>query len=91
MKFGGAEGNIPDLPFIIVVPVNLHTQWTHEIHKFLRRGYFDVLPYIGTLATRPNFWEEQGSWNHSIIPLHRRILLCSITVYFSFPELLHAD
>ena len=30
-KWQGRDGNIPDLPFIISYPVNLHTQWMWEL------------------------------------------------------------
>ncbi|KAI6014599.1 hypothetical protein PISMIDRAFT_89085 [Pisolithus microcarpus 441] len=31
LKWQGKEGNIPDLPFLIMCPVSLHHPWQHEI------------------------------------------------------------
>ncbi|KIK12890.1 hypothetical protein PISMIDRAFT_38574, partial [Pisolithus microcarpus 441] len=49
LKWQGKDGNIPDLPFLIVCPVSLHHQWQREIERFLKRSAFDVLPYLQRL------------------------------------------
>lgn len=49
--------NIPDLPIVIVVPVHLISQFVTELHKFLEFGNFDVIPYLGTWASRTTWWK----------------------------------
>ncbi|RDX39981.1 hypothetical protein OH76DRAFT_1298639, partial [Lentinus brumalis] len=39
------DGNLPDRPHMIVVPTCLKEQWEGEIHRFLRWGAFDLIPY----------------------------------------------
>ncbi|EPQ49722.1 hypothetical protein GLOTRDRAFT_134692, partial [Gloeophyllum trabeum ATCC 11539] len=51
------SGMIPDLPSIIVCPPNLQAQWTREMHAFLRRRSFDILPLVGKHASRRN-WDD---------------------------------
>ncbi|KAF9224670.1 hypothetical protein BS17DRAFT_682450, partial [Gyrodon lividus] len=41
------NGNIPNLPHIIICPVNLRNQWEYEIKRFLKLASFDLFPYIG--------------------------------------------
>jgi hypothetical protein len=73
LQFQGRSGNIPDLPILFACPVNLQDQWTREIHRFLRRSTFDILPYVGKLSSRTNWWSTVYDASHQ--PPHRRILL----------------
>jgi hypothetical protein len=50
-KFTGHEGNIPDLPHIVVCPVNLKDQWQHEMERFLNPFSFDILLYVGKVES----------------------------------------
>ncbi|KAG1793303.1 P-loop containing nucleoside triphosphate hydrolase protein [Suillus plorans] len=65
--------NIPNFPVMIVVPANLVSQFTSELHRFLRRGAFDILPYLGTWTSRRTWWED--IWGRSKQPEGRRIII----------------
>ena len=78
--FQGKEGNIPAKPIIVVVPVPLRDQWTHEIHKFLRRDGYDIFPYMGTFEKRSAFFSEKSPFSKSKVPPHRRIVLATTNV-----------
>ncbi|KAH0833809.1 P-loop containing nucleoside triphosphate hydrolase protein [Lanmaoa asiatica] len=73
----GQPANIPDLPVIIVCPVNIQDQWVGEIHRFLRKGTFDILPYVGKLVTRGAWWKVGYPQSHQ--PALRRIILAAHT------------
>lgn len=66
---------------MIVVPVNLHAQWTHEIHRYLEHGTFDVFPYQLGTGSRLRFWED--IWPRSVYSKdgdNRKILLATVNV-----------
>ncbi|KAG6373967.1 P-loop containing nucleoside triphosphate hydrolase protein [Boletus reticuloceps] len=69
----GKAGNIPDFPVIIICPVNLQDQWVREMHRFLRKGTFDIFPYVGKLVTRSTWWKAGYPQSHQ--PANRRIIL----------------
>lgn len=71
-------GNIPDLPSIIVVPKSLHPQFTRELRRYLLPHSFDILPYLGRVETRKDFWST--IWTKSKHALSRRILLATTGV-----------
>ncbi|KAH9949213.1 P-loop containing nucleoside triphosphate hydrolase protein, partial [Amylocystis lapponica] len=77
VKYNSADGNLEDEPVIIVCPVNLEAQFTDEIHRYLRRGTFDLLPYTGKHASRPVWWSE--IMTQSKQPPARRIVLALVT------------
>lgn len=77
-KWQGKDGNIPSQPFIISCPVNLHSQWTRELERFLKRHSFDILPYIGKLATRGDWWDK--ILTQSLHQPHHRIILATESV-----------
>ncbi|KAG2134716.1 P-loop containing nucleoside triphosphate hydrolase protein [Suillus cothurnatus] len=68
-------GNLPDLPTVIVCPPNLQHQWTIEIERYLRRGTFDVLPYVGKYETRKDWWSK--ACDRCQQPLRRRVVLAT--------------
>ncbi|KAG1829710.1 P-loop containing nucleoside triphosphate hydrolase protein [Suillus subalutaceus] len=65
--------NIPNLPVMLVIPANLVPQFTSELHRFLQRGAFDVLPYLATWSSRRTWWED--IWSRSKQPEGRRIII----------------
>ncbi|EMD31654.1 hypothetical protein CERSUDRAFT_127231 [Gelatoporia subvermispora B] len=71
-----ADGNFEDLPTLLVCPPALHPQWTEELHRYLKKGSFDLFPYTGKVEKRAGFWNE---WSKSHQPLSRRILLATST------------
>ncbi|KAI6029961.1 hypothetical protein BKA83DRAFT_4489870 [Pisolithus microcarpus] len=77
LKWQGKDGNIPDLPFLIVCPVSLHHQWQREIERFLKRSAFDVLPYLQRLSKRRDWWTQvkAKSRQHP----HRQLILATDT------------
>lgn len=82
--------NIPDLPMVVVVPVLLVNQFISELHKFLQRGSFDVLPYLGNWSSRQTWWTT--IWERSKQPLSRRIIVTSPkAVESDFDLVLEAD
>jgi len=80
-EWQGIPGNIPDSPFVLVVPVALVDQVTCELHKYLEFGNFDVLPYIGTWRNRKLWWNSV--WPKAQNPVGRRILITTPTVRFA--------
>lgn len=79
------QGNIPDGPNLIIVPVNLHAQFTNELRKYLQAGAFDIFPYILGTQTRLNFWTH--IWPRSVYSEdgdNRKILVASINVSWPF-------
>ncbi|KAI9457025.1 P-loop containing nucleoside triphosphate hydrolase protein [Boletus coccyginus] len=73
--FETEDGNVPDLPNIIVCPVNLKQQWENEIKRFLRPSTFDILPYTGRLDSRSTWWKQL--YSSSKQPQMQRIILAS--------------
>ncbi|KAG1741204.1 P-loop containing nucleoside triphosphate hydrolase protein [Suillus occidentalis] len=65
--------NIPNLPVMLVIPANLVPQFTLELHRYLHRGTFDILPYLATWSSRRSWWKD--IWSRSIQPEGRRIIL----------------
>ncbi|KIN92957.1 hypothetical protein M404DRAFT_172154 [Pisolithus tinctorius Marx 270] len=82
LKWQGKEGNIPDLPFLIICPVSLHHQWQREIEHFLQRSSFDVLPYIQKFAKRCEWWTRVKSQSRQ--QPHRQIILATDTVCITY-------
>ncbi|EIW79437.1 hypothetical protein CONPUDRAFT_73886 [Coniophora puteana RWD-64-598 SS2] len=72
-KCTSTGGNLPDLPFLVVVPSSLLYQWKTELGRYLRFGAFDILPYTGTLPNRRDWWNtvmktsQQGKDSKKII------------------------
>ncbi|KAG1779882.1 P-loop containing nucleoside triphosphate hydrolase protein [Suillus placidus] len=69
------NGNIPDLPVVILSPPNLQHQWMSEIQRYLRRATFDVLPYAGKYSARSQWWTM--AWSKCQQPPIRRIILAT--------------
>lgn len=63
---------------MIVVPKSLHPQFTRELRRYLLPHSFDILPYLGRVETRPDFWS--AVWTQSKHTLGRRILLATTGV-----------
>ncbi|KAH7917293.1 hypothetical protein BV22DRAFT_1026655 [Leucogyrophana mollusca] len=76
-----AKGNLKDAPSVIVCPPTMLDQFTAEIHRYLRPGTFDLLPYVSTYETRPQWWQK--IWLKSAQRPRRRILLASHTALVS--------
>jgi SNF2 family DNA or RNA helicase len=75
------DGNIPDRPFIIVVPAPLISQFGDECRRYLEPQSFDLLSYTGTLAKRPAWWSTVfDACHHS---LSRRIVIATTSVQYS--------
>jgi SNF2 family DNA or RNA helicase len=70
---------VPDLPAVFVVPVTLVPQLVSELHRYLRRGTFDVLPYTGTHQTRSTWWTDVWS-ARSNQPEGRKIIVTTSKV-----------
>ncbi|KAM5530103.1 hypothetical protein V8D89_016232 [Ganoderma adspersum] len=72
------SGNLPDRPHLIIVPPSLHTQWLRELHRFLKFGGFDVLPYTHAYSAdrRKPVWDNMKA-QRAGLPLCRRIILAT--------------
>lgn len=81
-KFQDLEGNIPDLPTIIVVPIALQDQWTKELHHALIPHCADIIPYERQFKAREYFFDTV--WMASRQPECRKILLCTQPVSVLF-------
>jgi hypothetical protein len=78
--------NIPDLPVVIVVPVHLIDQFVTELHKFLEFGNFDVIPYLGTWASRTTWWKT--IWGERLHQLERRRIIVAAPKVGRFERLI---
>ncbi|KAF8422282.1 P-loop containing nucleoside triphosphate hydrolase protein [Boletus edulis BED1] len=76
-KFTSPDGNVPDLPYVIVCPVNLREQWHAEIKRFLAFATFDILPYVGRFHARKTWWETL--FQKSEQPKINRIILATFS------------
>ena len=56
-SYQGLE-NIPDLPYLLVVPLPLRSQVEVELHRYLKHGTFDVFVYDGGARRNTTFWDE---------------------------------
>lgn len=79
------SGNLPDRPHLIIVPPSLHTQWLRELHRFLKFGAFDVLPYTHAYSAdrRKPVWDYLKA-QRAGLPLCRRIILATTAVSPAF-------
>jgi hypothetical protein len=58
MKWHGQEGNIPDLPLVIVTLVNLNLQMDLELQCYLIPNFFNIMPYTGIYTSHTNYWQS---------------------------------
>jgi hypothetical protein len=75
------DGNIPDSPFIIVVPTSLISQFPDECRRYLQPQSFDLLTYTGTLRKREFWWSTVFDASHH--RLWRRIVIATTSVQYS--------
>lgn len=78
MKWKGKEGNIPELPNLLVVPAGLVNQVVSEFRRYYQHGSFDILPYLGKWEGRKKWWDEH--WTKCQNKLGRRIVVTTPTV-----------
>jgi hypothetical protein len=72
------DQNIPNLPTVLVVPNSLVYQVISELHRYLKHGSFDVLPYLGKHATRKLWWSTH--WVKARNQEGRRIVVTTPSV-----------
>lgn len=78
--------NIPALPIVLVIPVNLVDQIVHEFHRYLEHGSFDVLPYLMSWNSQPLWWDHIWALR-SNQPQERRIIVTTPTMsLLPFPQ-----
>lgn len=89
-RWRGLPGNIPNEPFIVVLPATLSSQFAHEHYRFIKQGHLDLVFYDGT--NHQPFWK----WFDALSPDQRGRLVIIATekvgvVDFSVPdnELIH--
>jgi len=78
-KWCGKEGNIPNLPFMLVTPITLHHQLMSECRRYLKPGFFDIFAYVGKPESRTEFFSSKV-WDKSNVELGKRILIASMPV-----------
>jgi SNF2 family DNA or RNA helicase len=81
----GKPGNIPNLPSLLIAPVTLVDQVISELHRYLRHGTFDVLPYLGTWERRKLWWTDiwDGQCKNT---LGKRIIIVTPAVSHIIPS-----
>lgn len=72
--------NIPDEACLLVVPLSLRAQVEVELHRYLKRGSFDVLLYDRGALKMPDYWHTTFHMSKHA-PGHR-IVLATMTVSF---------
>lgn len=67
------------------MPTTLIHQFTSELHRYLRRGSFDILPYKGMWSKDRALWWK-NIWTMPKLPEGRRILIIppKVNVDFDF-------
>lgn len=73
-----SKAGIDDGATLILVPNNLLAQWRGELYRLLQHGFFDIFEYTGSKKQRELFWTTL--WPSSRQPMHRRIILSTISV-----------
>lgn len=77
-QWADADGNIRRGINIVILPVSLVDQWTMECRRYLKLGVFDVIPYIGTIKSRGDFWPDLEK--RARLPAQHRIILATYNV-----------
>ncbi|TFK62822.1 hypothetical protein BDN72DRAFT_776663 [Pluteus cervinus] len=84
----GEEKLIPNLPYLIVCPGTLISQWVHEIKVGVKHKHYDILVYGSGLDLHSQFWADGGPFASSKHELCHRIIITSHTsLYKDFAEL----
>lgn len=78
--FGGNDGQVPDLPFLILCPPGLVNQWAAELAPWFKKGAVDIFTYEGSDVTRDLFWTNEGPWGKSEQRPGHKILIAPFTV-----------
>ncbi|KAG2098226.1 uncharacterized protein F5147DRAFT_656118 [Suillus discolor] len=73
-QWRGGALNILDLPVILVMLATLIHQFTLELHRYLRQGSFDILPYKGKWSNDRALWWK-NIWTMPKLPEGRQILI----------------
>lgn len=71
-------GNIPDRPVLLGCPANLHGQLSQELERYLKWRSFDVIPYVGKVEKRMDFWTTHFKASKHVPG--RKIVLAAHTV-----------
>jgi hypothetical protein len=81
-NFQGEAGELPEEPFLIVVPPMLVEQAARECQRFLRGGSFDIIKITGSFEQHMDLWEEADE--RAQVPAHMRIYIATTTVSVKF-------
>ena len=73
-RFQGME-NIPNAPFLLVVPLALRAQWEVELHRYLRKGSLEVIVYDSGSQRSGEFWQKH--YHASQLEEGKRIILAT--------------
>ncbi|KAK7682069.1 hypothetical protein QCA50_014655 [Cerrena zonata] len=72
--------NIPDEACLLVVPLSLRAQVEVELHRYLKRGSFDVLLYDRGALKMPDYWHTTFHMSKHA-PGHRIVLATMTDLY----------
>lgn len=72
------DGNIPDQPFLVVLPPSLLSQFLDEVARFVKAGRMDTFPYTLTHTKRGGTFKTL--WDHSVQPPYRRMIVATSSV-----------
>jgi hypothetical protein len=77
-NYAGEERELPDYPFLMVVPPGLIGQVAEECRRFLTSGYLDVILITGNMEQHREVWKEAD--RRSKVPPHLRLYIATSTV-----------
>ncbi|KZT51462.1 P-loop containing nucleoside triphosphate hydrolase protein [Calocera cornea HHB12733] len=71
------DGNIPNLPWLIILPPTLIDQVRDEFRRMIGPNELDIFEYQGSLDVHKQFFGPGMAWETSKMPLIRRVILAS--------------
>lgn len=83
--YAGRQAQLPDYPFLIVVPPALVEQVTLESARFLMPGSLEIIKIIGSVKQREELWKTADE--RSFVRSHMRLYIASTTVGVDLPQL----
>lgn len=80
-----SSGQVPDLPFAIIVPVSLVAQWLSELRTFIGDNKIEIYVFPTATAEWAKFWAPSSPWSKSKQPMHLRVVIFQHSVSLLMP------
>ncbi|KAI1787254.1 hypothetical protein LXA43DRAFT_896537 [Ganoderma leucocontextum] len=82
LKCDTPDGNLPDRPHLIIVPVALFDQWMVEFKRYVKFGSVDIYPYTHqwNQLGRQTVWDDVFQLKDDKQTLSHKVLLVAYTV-----------